>query len=112
MKKLLFIIFISTSIFTFAQQADKEAYIKKESIGGKLDFSKRIEEKYSDAPFIKFGETLYNKKDFTVLIWAANVRTVGVESFDQAAKLWEEINKRSLTEAERKALKTGFEAKF
>lgn len=112
MKKLLFIIFISTGVFGFAQQADKESYIKKESIGGKLDFSKRIEEKYSDAPFIKFGETLYNKKDFTVLIWAANVRTVGIESFDQAAKLWEEINKRSLTEAERKALKTGFEAKF
>lgn len=112
MKKLLIIVFISTGVFTFAQQTDKEVYIKKESIGGKLDFSKRIEEKYSDAPFVKFGDTLYNKKDFTILIWAANVRTVGAESFDQAVKLWEEINKRSLAEPEKKALKTGFEAKF
>lgn len=112
MKKLLLILLVSTSVFTFAQQNDKEAYIKKESIGGKLDFTKRIEEKYKDAPFIRFGDTLYNKKDFAILFWAANVRALGIESFDQAAKIWEETYKRSLTELETKALKTGFEAKF
>jgi hypothetical protein len=112
MKKLLLILLVSTSVFTFAQQSDKEAYIKKESIGGKLDFTKRIEEKYKDAPFIRFGDTLYNKKDFAILFWAANVRTLGIESFDQAVKIWEEVYKRSLTEPETKALKTGFEAKF
>ncbi|CAD7815379.1 hypothetical protein CHRY9390_02963 [Chryseobacterium aquaeductus] len=112
MKKLLLILLVSTSVFTFAQQTDKETYIKKESVGGKLDFTKRIEEKYKDAPFIKFGDTLFNKKDFAILLWAANVRTAGIESLDVTEKLWEEINKRNLSDAEKKALKTGFEAKF
>lgn len=112
MKKLLFVLLVNTCVFTFAQQTDKEAYIKKESIGGKLDFTKRIEEKYKDAPLIKFGDTLFNKKDFAILLWAANVRTAGVESLDVAEKLWEEINKRNLSDVEKKAFKTGFEAKF
>lgn len=112
MKKLLLILLVSTSVFTFAQQTDKEAYIKKESIGGKLDFTKRIEEKFRDATSISFGKEHFSKKDYVILLWAANVRTVGIESFDQAAKIWEEVNKRNLSEAEKKALKTGFEAKF
>jgi hypothetical protein len=112
MKKLLLILLVSTSVFTFAQQNDKEAYIKKESIGGKLDFTKRIEEKYRNETSIPFGKEHFSKKDYAILLWAANVRTAGIESFDQAAKIWEEVNKKSLSEIEKKALKTGFEAKF
>ncbi|MCI3936231.1 hypothetical protein MQX03_03420 [Chryseobacterium aahli] len=112
MKKLLFILLVSTSVFTFAQQNDKEAYIKKESIGGKLDFTKRIEEKYRNETSISFGKEHFMKKDYAVLLWAANVRALGIESFNQATKIWEETYKRSLTEPETKALKTGFEAKF
>jgi len=107
---LVFLIFMGMSIS--AQQTDKENYIKKESIGGKLDFTKSVEEKYKEAPFIKFGDTLYNKKDFAVLLWASNVRNLGIESIDRAEKLWEEVYKRNLTGPEKKALKTGFEAKF
>ncbi len=112
MKNIFFALLIFLGISISAQQTDKESYIKKESIGGKLDFTKSIEEKYREAPFIKFGDTLYNKKDFTILLWAANVRNLGIESFDQALKIWEEIYKRSLTDPEKKALKIGFEAKF
>lgn len=99
-------------VFTFAQQTDKEAYVKKESIGGKLDFTKRIDEKYGNEMSIPFGKEHFSKKDYAILLWAANVRTAGIESFDQAVKIWEETYKRSLTEPETKALKTGFEAKF
>ncbi|MDF2931880.1 MAG: hypothetical protein K0R36_1211 [Chryseobacterium sp.] len=112
MKKTLFIFLILIGISASAQQTDKENYIKKESIGGKLDFTKKVEEKYTDSPMIAFGNTIYNKKDFAILLWGANVRNLGIESFDQTAKLWEEIYKKSLTEPEKKALKTGFEAKF
>jgi len=112
MKKLLLILLVSTSVFTFAQQTNKEAYIKKESIGGKLDFSKRIEEKYRNETSIPFGKEHFSKKDYAILLWAANVRTLGVESFDIVVKLWEEVNKRNLSETEKNALKTGFDAKF
>lgn len=112
MKKLLLSLLVSMSVFTFAQQTDKENYIKKESIGGKLDFAKKVEEKYKDTPMIVFGDAAYNKKDFAILLWAANVRNSGIESFDQAVKIWEEIYKRSLSDPEKKALKAGFEAKF
>jgi hypothetical protein len=112
MKKILFIFLIFIGISASAQKADQENYIKKESIGGKLDFTKKVDEKYKDNPMIVFGDKAYNKKDFAILLWAANVRNLGVESFEQAAKIWEEIHKRSLTEPEKKVLKTGFEAKF
>lgn len=112
MKNLFFILLMFLSVSISAQQTDKESYIKKESIGGKLDFTKRIDEKYKESPMVVFGDTAYNKKDFAILLWAANVRNLGVESLDQAGKLWEEIYKRNLTDPEKKALKTGFEAKF
>lgn len=112
MKKLLLFLLISASISIFAQHNDNEAYIKKESTGGKFDFTKRIEEKYRDETSISFGKEQFSKKDYAILLWAANVRTAGIQSFDQATKLWEDINKRTLTEAEKKALKTGFEAQF
>ena len=112
MKKILFTFLIFIGISISAQQTDIQSYIKKESIGGKLDFTKKVDEKYKDTPMIVFGDTAYNKKDFAILLWAANVRNLGIESFDQAVKIWEEIYKKSLTDPEKKALKTGFEAKF
>lgn len=112
MKNLFFILLMFLGISISAQQTDKQSYIKKESIGGKLDFTKKVDEKYKDTPMIVFGDTAYNKKDFVILLWAANVRNLGIELFDQAVKIWEEIYKRSITDPEKKALKTGFEAKF
>lgn len=115
MKKILFFLLISTSVFTFAQKADKEDIkktIKTESIGGRMDFSKMVEEKYSSAPFLRFGDTLYNKKDFAILLWGAKVKNLGIESMDEALKLWEEIHNKKLTTPESKALKVGFKTKF
>lgn len=112
MKNIFFALLIFMGISISAQQTDKENYIKKESIGGKLDFTKKIDEKYKESPLVLFGDTAYNKKDFAILLWAANVRNLGIESFNEAVKIWEEFYKRSLTDPEKKALKTGFETKF
>ncbi|MCY0978372.1 hypothetical protein PGH12_03130 [Chryseobacterium wangxinyae] len=112
MRSTFFILLIFIGISAMAQQSDKEAYIKKESIGGKLDFTKKVDAKYKDNALITFGDTAYNKKDFAILLWAANVRNLDVNSVDQAINIWEQIYKRSLTDPEKKALHTGFEAKF
>lgn len=116
MKNILFILLIFTSVNCnaqlHAQQDETIKYIKSESVGGKLDFTKVVEDKYSGAPFIRYGNTLYNKKDLSILLWGAKVKSLGIESFDETIKLWESINNRVLTEPERKALKTGFEAEL
>ncbi|WP_435523355.1 hypothetical protein [Chryseobacterium indoltheticum] len=71
-----------------------------------------IEEKYSSAPFVRFGDTLYNKKRLCNFALGAKVKNLGIESLDEALKLWEEIHNKKLTIPENKALKTGFETKF
>lgn len=90
---------------------DIEEFIKTESKeGGKLDFKNTVE-KY-DGAFIAFDKVLYNKKDFTILMWGAAVNQTGIKDFEKIQLLWEEINHRKLTEPELKALKKGFETKL
>jgi len=112
MRKLLFIFLVFIGISASAQKSDKESYIKKESIGGNLDFEKKVEAQYSEMTSIPFGDMTFSKKDFALLLWAVSVRNLGIDSFDQTVKLWQEIYKRNLTDTEKKALKTGFNAKF
>lgn len=112
MKNAFILVIIFCTSFCFAQKQDLKKTIKEESIGGSLDFTKTIEEKYSSAPFIRFGDILYNKKDFAILFWGTKVKYLGIESLDEAVKLWEEIHERKLTKPESKALKTGFETKL
>jgi hypothetical protein len=112
MKKLIFIFLMLTSFICNAQQEEIIKFIKAESIGGKLDFTKVAEEKAQGAYFIRYGNILYNKKDFAILMWSAKVKSIGIESLDKVIQIWEEINNRTLTEAEIKALKTGFEIKL
>lgn len=97
---------VSTKIETEENKAIVD-YIRKESVGGKLDFKKFLEEK--DTPFIRLGNTLYNKKDFAILLWGKAVNTIGIKKLEEAISIWKEINKRKLSEPELKAIKTGFE---
>lgn len=92
-----------------AQENEISEYIKQETIGGKLDFTKIVEEQAQGAPFIRHENTLYNKKDFSILMWAAKVKSLGIENLETAYSLWQEINKKDLSEAEKRALKKGFE---
>lgn len=112
MKNAFILVIIFCTSFCFAQKQDLKKIIKEESIGRSLDFTKTIEEKYSSAPFIRFGDILYNKKDFAILFWGTKVKYLGIESLDDAVKLWEEIHEKKLTKPESKALKTGFETKL
>ena len=73
--------------------------------------SKNTVEKY-DGAFVAFDGIMYNKKDFTILMWGASVNQVGIKDFAKTQSLWEEINNRKLTEPELKALKKGYETKF
>jgi hypothetical protein len=88
-----------------------EEYIKIESKeGGKLDFKNTVE-KY-DGAIVAFDGIMYNKKDFTILMWGASVNKIGIKDFAKTQALWEEIYNRKLTEPELKALKKGFETKL
>jgi hypothetical protein len=87
---------------------DPIEYIKKETIGGKLDFNKVLEaEKQS---FFLSNGVLYNKKDFAIYLWGKKVKMLGISSTEKAAKLWKEINGRTLTAPEKKALISGFDS--
>lgn len=88
---------------------DPIEYIKKETIGGELDFNIVLEKEKQS--LILYEGIAYNKKDFAIFLWGKKVKIIGINSSKKATKLWEEINKRSLTEPEKKALIRGFDSK-
>ena len=88
---------------------DLEAYIKRETIGGKLDFNKMLEKE--EQSMILHDGVLYNKKDFAIYLWGKKVKILGISSSKKATNLWEEINNRDLTPPEKKALEKGFDSK-
>jgi hypothetical protein len=87
-----------------------EVYRTESKEGGKLDFKSRFEK--HEGAFIAFDGVMYNKKDFSILMWGASVRKIGIKDFSKAQNIWEQINSKKLTEPELNALKKGFEAKF
>jgi hypothetical protein len=91
------------------ETSDPEAYIRKESIGGKLDFYKLLENE-KEGFLIQEGGVAYNKKDFAIYLWGKKVKQLGIRSSKKAAKLWEEIQKRELTDPEKKALIAGYDS--
>jgi hypothetical protein len=87
---------------------DPIQYIKKETIGGKLDFNKVLEaEKQS---LFLYDGVAYNKQELAIYLWGKKVKKLGVSSSRKATKLWEEINNKTLEENEKKALLSGFES--
>jgi hypothetical protein len=121
MKKL--ILFLTLSIITlhnsFAQsdtlvsvkQTQKIAnvpnYIKKESLGGSLDFKKILEK--DEHAFFLYGTFAYSKKDFAIFLWGKNVKDLGLTSSKGAVNLWQEIYAHQLTSPEERALVRGFD---
>ncbi len=92
------------------ENSNIEEYIKTESRGGKLDFKNTVEK--NNGAFINFEGVIYNQKDFTILMWGAAVKKMGIKELNKAQQLWQEINERNLTEPELKALQKGFETKL
>jgi hypothetical protein len=106
---------LATSSFSQSENStepteDPIAYIKQETIGGKLDFN-QVLDREKKALYVYDG-IAYHKKDFAIFLWAQAVKRKGISSSKKAAKLWEEINKRELTGPEEKALKKGFKAEI
>jgi len=82
-----------------------EDYIRKETIGGKLDYNKLLEKENGD--LFLYDGIIYNKKDFAIFLWGKKIKSIGISSIKKATSLWEEINKRKLTKPEMKALMKG-----
>lgn len=107
------LIIITTAMF--AQIGDKEKdkltdtveYIRKETLGGKLDFTSVLKE--TDYPTIDHKGVRFNKNDYYVFLWGQAVGELGLTSSEDAARLWEEIHEKKLTGPQRTALKIGFE---
>lgn len=121
MKKL--ILSLSLSIITFhtcfaqsdtlatANQTQKVSnaseYIKKESLGGSLDFKKILEK--DEHAFFLYGNFAYSKKDFAIFLWGKKVKDLGLTSAKKAVELWQELYSHQLTSPEERALVRGFD---
>lgn len=97
----------------FSQTAKEEAmfnHIRKESIGGMLDYKQKlIDEGRGDTPIVHEGET-YTADEFALYLWGQAVNKLGIESFKVAKALWENIYQKELSSKEKKALKEGFKS--
>jgi len=77
-------------------------YIKKETIGGKLDFNKL---------YVGYGEenAEYKAYLYSIATWGYAVKDLGIENRKEIIKLWEEIHERKMTKDEKKAITLGLE---
>jgi hypothetical protein len=123
MKTMIFAAWILTaSHMSFAQinESDKIydpiEYIKKETVGGKLDFDSVLVRNHKDITtingFFLYDGFAYNKKDYAIFLWGQAVKRIGVSTSKKATKLWEEIKGRSMTSPEKKALIRGFDTEI
>jgi Flp pilus assembly protein TadD len=83
-------------------------YIKKETIGGELDFNKKLEKKQQG--LFLYDGVAYNKKDFAFYLWGKKVKLLGLKTTEEAVKIYEELANRKLTDPEKKALINGFKS--
>lgn len=114
MRYLIILIFTLTANFSFGQNELTETeklelvtdYIKKETVGGKLDFALKMAN--DEKSFYAYDKIIYNRKDFAILLWGQYAKQNGITSSKKARELWEEIMNRKLTKPEKKALNRGF----
>ena len=105
---IIIVIGLFFTTLTFGQVKDPIGYIKKETVGGNLDFNLILEKE--NKGFYLYDGIAYNKKDFAIFLWGQAVKRLEVPSSKKASKLWTEIHKRELTGPEKKALVRGFGA--
>lgn len=101
--------------FSFCQENNPDSivnYIKKETIGGKLDFMKVLENEGKTKTLLLYDGVAYNSKDYSILLWGQAVKRLGIKKVKDAIFLWEDIYKRKMTKPEQNALTKGFKAKI
>lgn len=86
------------------------AYIKKETLGGKLDFRSVLNDSVSAVVYHK--GVGFNKNDYYVFLWGQAVSDSLLPSSEYGARLWEEIHDQKLTMPQKTALVIGFEKKI
>ena len=91
---------------TRSQTEELKEYIRTETIGGTLDFEVALAKE--PRQYFSRDGVVYNKSNFSVLLWGGAVRMLGMPSVENAMLLWEEIQQRPLTRPESQALKEGF----
>lgn len=89
-----------------------EDYIKKETIGGKLDFKKVLDSEGKGNTLLVYEGMAYNSKDYSILLWGQAVKRLGIKSVKEAITLWESIYEKEMTTPEKKALTNGYIAKI
>lgn len=92
-----------------AQQA-LDAYVLKESVGGKMDFSIALIDEPNNKLFLMDG-IAFSKKDYLVYLWAQASKELGIDSMKRAVALWEQAYQVKLKKDELAAFKKGFTAK-
>lgn len=77
-------------------------YIKRESLDGKLNFRKML---------VGYGskDADYKMDLYSIAMWTAAVKDLGITDQKEIIKLWEEIHERKMTEDEITAVKMGLE---
>ncbi len=109
--KFIFLLLLSFSInFCYSQHNNKndsiqnvKNYIKNESVGGKLDFSKMIVG-YGDK---SQEEARHKAYLYSISLWAYSVKDLGISNYEEVVTLWEEIHEREITSSELSAIHKG-----
>lgn len=90
-----------------AAQMKPEDYVRKETVGGALDFTAQLAGDKRKS--FMHEKTAYSKAEYAVFLWGEATGNLGIPSYKKASKLWQELHSRKLTADEARALKAGFE---
>ncbi len=111
MKSFLTILFTASVLslaFSQEPQQSTEQYRRTESIGGKLDFNKILDEEGKTDTLILFDGIAYSSKEYALVLWGQAVKKLGIPTFKEAVDLWKSIHQTELSKSSLKALKKGY----
>ncbi|OON70230.1 hypothetical protein [Hymenobacter sp. CRA2] len=88
--------------------ANIEAYVRSQTKGGELDFTKFLAPK-KQTVFLH-GGNMYSKRDYALVLWGMRVKALGLASAERACAVYTAATNHALTPAEKQALVSGFES--
>ncbi len=101
---VLIVIGLLITGIAFSQEVKNDTiidYIKAETIGGELDFSKMI---------VGYGAKNADEKAYlySIALWSGSVKQLGVTDIKKITELWEEIHKKKAKKNIRNAIIYGY----
>jgi hypothetical protein len=93
-----------------ASMMTPDQFIRKQSVGGTLDFAHILSEseEQRNRIFMIDGKA-YSLNDYALFLWAQAAHHIGIKTLGEATVLWEEVYGRKLTDKERPILKHGYD---